>query len=71
MRCTECGSLLLDECGMDINMTAPGTKETVLHYFIACRPKSKRNAVGLLKYLVEEKGSDRTLKTADGVDAWE
>jgi hypothetical protein len=52
-------------------MTTTRTKETVLHALLKSRPTSKRDAVRLLKYLVEEKGADISLKTAEGQNAWD
>jgi hypothetical protein len=64
-------AFFLDECGIDVNMTTPRTKETMLHALLKSRPTSKRDAVRLLKYLVEEKGADISLKTAEGQNAWD
>jgi hypothetical protein len=64
-------AFFLDECGMDVNMTTPRTKETVLHALLTCRPPSKRGAVRMLKYLVEEKGADIKIKNPAGENAAE
>jgi len=64
-------AFFLDACGIDVNMTTPRTKDTVLHTLISSRPPSKRDAVRLLKYLVEEKGADISLKNAEGIDPLE
>ena len=46
------------------------TKDTVLHIFICnTTTRSKREAVRMLKYLVEERGADPTLKNVYGQDA--
>ena len=65
-------AFFLDECGMDVNMTTPRTKETVLHSSMNGRVRNKRNkTVRMLKYLVEERGADVNLKNANGEDAWD
>lgn len=56
-----------DECGVDVNMTTPRTKETVLHAFIRSKPiAGRREALRMLKYLLEEKGADYKLQDAHG-----
>lgn len=60
----------LDECGVDVNMTTPGSMETVLHVFARqIVPTSTREAVRMLKYLVEERGADATRRNVYGDDA--
>ena len=34
-------AFFLDECGIDVNMTTPRTKETVLHALVSAKPPSK------------------------------
>jgi ankyrin repeat protein len=64
-------AFFLDECGMDVNSTTPCAKDTVLHVLVRFRPTSRRVAVRMLKYLVEEKGADIHLRNADGLCAWD
>jgi len=59
----------LDECGIDVNMALPRTQDTALHAFARHISTSKREVVRMLKYLVEERGADPTLKNACGQDA--
>ncbi len=63
-------AFFLGECGVDVNMATPRTMQRVLHAF-ACQAMtiSNREATRMLKYLVEERGVDPTLKNVWGQDA--
>jgi hypothetical protein len=62
-------AFFLDECGMDINIRTPRTQSTVLHSLVRTPVRDEGEALRMLKYLIEERGADYTLKSTDGYNA--